>query len=106
MGKLIDTLWTAWVDLMPGAQHEIYVTGEVRTNAANELPKLTPAVPQGPNPNILVLDLSIHDSGDPGIQLVAFRPARFERELGRHHYSQVEIRYGKEHATIEVMQVH
>ncbi|MGN6463947.1 MAG: hypothetical protein ACTHLP_00525 [Rhizobiaceae bacterium] len=106
MDQLIDTLWKAWIDAMPGAQNKIYVTGEVRTGAANEVPKLTMAVPQGVNPNILVLDLSIQDSGDRGIQLVAFRAARFERESGSHHYSRVEIRYGKQHTTIDVTQVH
>ena len=95
--------WNAWIDVMPGSKPTLYVTGEVQTGAANLVPVLTEAVPQGINPAILLLDLTIVQQG-VGIQLVAFRPARFEKAAKQGQYSHVEIRFGGELVAYERVQ--
>lgn len=106
MSELVTAHWNAWIDMMPGVERQIYVTGEVRTGAANQLPKLALAEPQGINNQILILELSIEGTGAPGIQVVAFRPVRFERKLGTQVYAQVEIRHRSDSvAIIEVQKV-
>ena len=78
MSKIETINWHAWIDTQPGADPKLYVTGEVRTSALNKFPVLKPAVPQGINPTILLLDLSIVEEGVGG-QVVTFRPARYEQ---------------------------
>ncbi|WP_127595643.1 hypothetical protein [Nitratireductor alexandrii] len=106
MTGVISIQWRAWHDLMPGVTPTLYVTGEVQTSAGNMVPKLRPAVPQGINPQILILELSIEQEGDAGIQLVAFRPARYTQEAGAGAYTQVHIRHeGEEIAQLDVNEV-
>jgi hypothetical protein len=98
--------WHAWINVMPGPPSRLYVTGEVETGAGNMLPRLTETVPQGINPTVLLLDLTIVQEGDLGIDLVAYRPARFEKPVQPGQYSQVEIRFeGEIVATVDVKTV-
>jgi hypothetical protein len=99
--------WNAWIDLMPGSQTKLHVTGEVETNAGNLVPKLAEAVPQGINPKILILVLTIETEGDVGTDDVAFRPARFEKPAGKGQYVQVDIRFDDNLvAAIDVTETH
>ncbi len=54
--------WRAWLDLQPGAEQQLHVTGEVQVSATSKEPVLTRSQPQGINPAILILDLSIRKS--------------------------------------------
>ncbi|SMH38382.1 hypothetical protein [Mesorhizobium australicum] len=99
--------WEAWIDLMPGSPSKLIVTGQVETTAGNKVPRLTEAKPQGVNPKILILDLSIVKEGDVGTDDVSYRDARFTKPASRGQYTQVEIRFGTEHVTtIEVGETH
>ena len=95
--------WSAWINLMPGSTHKLIVVGKVETNAANLKPVLKEAVPQGFNPAILMLDLTIEDDGSTGPQVVGHRDARFEKPAEQGHYTSVTVRFeGEEIADIEV----
>lgn len=83
--------WAAWINTMPGSEHKLIVTGKVETEAGNLVPVLREAVPQGINPAILLLELTIEVDGDFGTQDIAFRDARFEKPAKAGQYSNVEI---------------
>mgnify|MGYP003649911283 CR=1 FL=1 len=87
--------WEAWIDTQPGPGKtpRLFVTGQVETTNGAIVPVLTKREPQGINETILILDLTIEDTGKPGTDDVAFRDA----------YKQVDIQYENEQvALIEV----
>jgi hypothetical protein len=99
--------WKAWIDLMPGSPSKLTVTGQVETIAGNKVPRLMEAKPQGFNPKILILDLSIVKEGDDGTDDVAYRDARFTKHATKGQYTQVDIRFGTKQITIiEVGETH
>jgi len=99
--------WTARIDLMPVKPPTLHVLGEVETSAANHVPKLTEASPQGINEKILILDLDIVDTGGIGTQDFQYRDARFDKPVERAQYTHVEIRFhGSFVVVIEVTETH
>ncbi len=99
--------WSAWINLMPGTEHKLIVVGKVETNASNLVPVLREAVPQGINPEILILDLTIEDNGSIGTPAVGFRSARFEKPAEKGQYESVVIRHeGEIIETIPVTEAH
>lgn len=85
--------FNAWVNLQPPGPSKLIVTGEVETNAGNLVPGLTRAVPQGFNPQQLILELSITESGNIGTQDVAFRKVPYEEPAGENDFTSVAIRW-------------
>lgn len=84
--------WQAIEFLAPaGRGYQIVVTGEAETVATNLLPKLRYHVPQGINPRILLLDLSIESQGGFGGQVVMYRQAEYKRPTSGDAYDQVDI---------------
>ena len=75
-----------------GGNRKLEVTGEVEVGASNEEPVLTPAVPQGFNPGILILELSTKTDGDVGADVLTCKDAVYEKSISEDQYSQVEIR--------------
>jgi len=99
--------WSAWINLMPGSEHKLIVVGKVETNAANIVPVLREAVPQGFNPKILILDLTIENNGTIGAQVVGYRDARFEKPAEKGQYDTVVIRHeGSDIESIDVTEAH
>ncbi|MGC2780234.1 MAG: hypothetical protein WA418_31805 [Bradyrhizobium sp.] len=84
--------WKAWQDLQvgPGKTPTLYVTGQVETTNTNQTPHLKEHVPQGTNPKILLLNLTITTSG-VGNAVVAWRDVRFEKKIKKDQYSSVDI---------------
>ena len=72
------------------------VTGLVETPNASSLPVLKRAVPQGINPAILMLNLTIEAIGEPGAEVVDFRPAEYEEDSREKNYEQVDIHWDNE----------
>ena len=64
--------------------------GKVETSNTNQTPRLSEHVPQGINPKILLLDLTIttKDAGNP---VMGWRELRFEKPITRDQYSNVDI---------------
>jgi hypothetical protein len=74
-----------------GHRYHLKVHGEVETSATNYSPKLTEHIPQGINPRILLLDLTIVKTAEVGGQVVAFRSADYDRPTNGHQYDEVDI---------------
>lgn len=83
--------WYAWINLMPPGPEAFYVTGEVYVpNPGVEL-LLVPRTPQGINPEVLLLDLYVHQQ--PGVwpQVFVCKPARYERVPAGTRYTRVNV---------------
>ena len=89
--------WKAWEDRLPGPGMGValYVTGEAETSNSNQTLHLHEAVPQGINPTILILDLTLTTSGI-GNAVMDWKSVRFEKKLSRDHYSNVDVRWERE----------
>jgi hypothetical protein len=86
-----------------GRRYLLVVNGEVQVTATNQTPKLTVHTPQGINPRILLLDLSIVSSGGIGGPIVFFKSVHFTRPTSGHQYDEVDILFdGKVIARIKV----
>jgi hypothetical protein len=85
--------WAAWENRMPqigGTGPTLYVTGKVKVPGTQYKPVLTPAAPQGINPKILLLNLSIEGQGDAqGGE--SWRDVRYEQPVAAGQYVQVSI---------------
>ena len=85
--------WKAVEDRQPPGVR-LKVTGTVETTRGNQQPKLTKAIPQGTNPAILLLDLSIETSGDPGADVMGKRNVEYNEEIKAGQYTSIDIRFG------------
>lgn len=74
-----------------GRNSHVEVKGEVETGATNLKPKLSYRVPQGFNPRILLLDLTIESEGGFGGQVVMFRKVDYSRPTSGNDYDEVDI---------------
>ena len=86
-----------------GRNYHVEVKGEVETRSSNMVPKLRLHGPQGLNPRILLLDLTIELDGDLGGQVVMLRKAEYARPTLGNAYDQVDILF--EGAIIERIKV-
>ena len=85
--------WAAWENRMPqigGTGPTLYVTGKVKVPGTQYKPVLTPAVPQGINPKILLLNLGIEGQGDAEGGKT-WRDVRYEQSVAADQYAQVSI---------------
>ena len=74
-----------------GRRYLLVVSGDVQVTATNLTPKLKVHVPQGINPRILMLDLSIVSSGGLGGQIVFFKSVHYTQRTSGHQYDEVDI---------------
>ena len=98
--------WYAWNDLMPPQPDFFHITGEVYVSNPGVEPMLTPSVPQGINPAILMLDLYLCQK--PGIwpQVFIWRSVRFDKKIVD-KYTHAHIMCGGDIlATVDVQDVH
>jgi hypothetical protein len=79
-----------------GRHYHIEVHGEVETSATNYSPKLAEHVPQGINPRILLLDLTIVKTAEFGGQIVEYHKVAFEHPTSGHQYDEVDILFDGE----------
>ena len=85
--------WKAWQNLQPPGPPgppRLTVTGEVETTNSNQTPHLSEANPQGINPKILLLNLSITTAGT-GLTVVEFKQVTFAKEISKDQYTSVDI---------------
>jgi hypothetical protein len=97
--------WKAAEDRQPpGAR--LRVTGTVTTTMSNQEPRLTKANPQGINPSILLLDLTIATTGDIGSAVMGKPEVQYREDITAGQYTGVEIRYeGQSLAFIDHIEV-
>ena len=77
-----------------GRRYVLTVNGEVEVTATNQTPKLTVRVPQGINPRILLLDLSIVSSGGIGAPIVFYKSVHYTKTTSGRQYDEVDILFG------------
>jgi hypothetical protein len=82
--------WKAWQNLQPIGPPKLIVIGKVETSNANQTPQLSERVPQGVNPKILLLDLTMQVSGKGGT-VMGWQDVRFEKEIKKDQYSGVDV---------------
>lgn len=83
--------FSAWINSMPGSINELIVQGEVETSSGSITPMLTEAEPQGINQKILILNLHLKKSSNPGIQVISYQGVRFVKKAEIGQYESVEI---------------
>lgn len=86
--------WLAVEDRMPQIGEpdpNFYVAGRVTTNRGNIQPRLAKTSPQGFNPAILLLNLTLVDLGGIGTQDVSPRDVRYEESINPDQYTAVSI---------------
>jgi len=59
--------WSAWIDRMPGPEAipTLHVQGQCTFRVAGYSVEVTPHIPQGPDPNVYLLDLIAHAPAGP-----------------------------------------
>ena len=77
-----------------GHRYLLVVSGDVQVTATNLTPKLTVHVPQGTNPRILMLDLTIVSSGGLGGQIVFYKSVHYKKVTSGNKYDEVDILFG------------
>lgn len=82
--------WKAWENRQPPGPPRLHVTGDVETSSTNQTPVLTEAVPQGINPAILILNLTVTSSG-AGNDVMGWKQAKFEKRVTQGQYTNVDI---------------
>lgn len=86
-----------------GRKYQVHVSGDVQVTATNRTPKLSYRVPQGFNPRILMLNLTIVSSGGFGGQIVFYKSVQFTKATTGDQYDEVDILYrGKSIQRIKV----
>jgi hypothetical protein len=85
--------WTAREDRQPGPgkQVSLIVTGEVEVGRTNDMPALGEARPQGINPKILLLNLTINSPNAPGGEIMNWKQVQFKKNVSPGQYSDFTI---------------
>ena len=82
--------WHATEDSMPPGGTKLSVTGQVETSNSNQTPHLSETKPQGINPEILLLDLTVTTSG-VGNAVMGWKDVRFEKKVSPGQHTHVDI---------------
>lgn len=83
--------WSAWENRQPPGPPRLHVTGEVETPSAHKVPRLARAIPQGINPSILILNLTVVETGETAPEVVAFRRVHYQETVEPGKFKQVQI---------------
>jgi hypothetical protein len=84
--------WKAWKNVMPGSKPKLHVTGDLTVPTGGYSAKLSPHTPQGINPQIYLLDLTINPPAPDQVvpQVVTTIKVQYE-EKTQTNYTQVTI---------------
>ena len=99
--------WYAWNNLMPPKPDDFHVTGWVLVANPGIEPVLTRREPQGFNPSIIMLDLTLEQR--PGVwpMVMTWKQVRYDEVPSIMNYSQADIHLnGQSIALIKVENVH
>src|ERR1044072_8158634 len=103
--RVLEDTFRAWLDLMPPAPR-FFVTGEGEAPSTGWSVSLVRAVPQGINPDVLILEIKATPPSGISLPCLTKIPVRYEEAPPVRHYSQVTIRYAGKEFTIGVGVVH
>lgn len=76
--ELVDG-WTAYLDTMPGKPHVLRVDGTIQFSEGGWSAELRRKVPQGINPQNLLLELVVTEDGPGHTEALTQRPVRYEQ---------------------------
>ena len=100
--KVSDTGdWYAWIDKMPPPPNSFHVVGQVLVPNPGVKSILTPKVPQGINPTILLLDLILIQQSGYWPEVVTWVEARYDKIVKGSPYTSVQIFVGSD-AIVEI----
>ena len=88
--------WAAWNILMPPPPDDFHLVGSVQVGNPGVTATLTPRVPQGIDPQILIIDLSLHQQPGMWPQIVVWTTARYDEGASNQRYTQVQIYCGSD----------
>lgn len=98
--------WSAWLDLMPGDKPTLHVTGQCTFPSLGYQVELQRAVPQGVNPEILLLRKVVTPPPSGGVtgSQVETLDVRYREQPAQNHYKQVQIE--PDGVLLDVQEVH
>jgi hypothetical protein len=102
MPTLLKNTFKAWIDRMPGSRPKLIVVGDVQVPTSGWHVWLSKHVPQGINPNILILDVNATKPSGIVLEVVTTIPLRYEESPPQHEYTQVTVLDGKDEVTVGV----
>ncbi len=106
MPKLLKEAFEAWLDTQPGSPHSLHVKGQIQFPSGGWTFEVHKAVPQGINPKILLLDVTVTKPAGKATGNVTTNLLTFDEEPAAHEYTQVEIRLGSSKVLIDVKIAH
>lgn len=99
--------WEAWNNLMPGADKTVHVVGKATTTSGGWKAVIAKRTPQGINPEILLLDLTITPPTGPTTQPVLDLDLRYSEKYTSGKYTRAQVFCGKEFiADLQVKDTH
>ncbi len=93
--------WYAWIDLMPPPPNNLSLVGEIMVANPGVKAILTPRVPQGINPTILMLELILVQRTGFWPQMMTWVEARYDKVVADNPYKFIIV-YSNETAIVEV----
>jgi len=101
-----DRSYEAWIDLMPGANDTLHVTGKVTVATTGYKAKLVEANPQGTVASVLLLRLELTKPTGQVEETVTTLDVAYEKPHGK-QYKQAQIEeQGHASITVPVKEVH
>ena len=107
MSTINSRNWAAYENRQPPMDTSavpFYVIGQVETNNGAKRPVLKRSVPQGFNPQILILILTVEGTGG-GTTDINYRDLRFDDKFALGQYSEVQVVYESNSAASIPVQV-
>ena len=104
MPKLLKDTFKAWIDTMPGpgSQKKLIVIGKAEVPTGGWTGSMRRANPQGINPKILIVDVTLQKPSGPAPDVISKIDLRYEEAPPQVDYSNVTVRYDNEEFTIPV----
>lgn len=93
-GVMNHESWAAWNDLRPPPPNAVHVVGSVQVTNPGIDVKLTKTIPQGFNPQILLLDLELTQKPGMWPQVLTWKQVRYESLLADAKFTHSEISCG------------
>lgn len=105
MVNIIPENFSAYIDKQPPGPHKLIVKGTITVPTGGWSASLTPAVPQGINPAIIILDLKLSRPSGDVTQAFKDIEARYTESPPKHPYTDATIRHADGEFTIPVKTV-
>lgn len=106
MPKLLKDTFKAWIDRMPGGPPKLIVIGDIEVPSLAWTARLVRAVPQGTNPNILLLTVVAQPPHGNSGAVISQLHLRYEESPPQRNYTQVTVSDSGDSVTVDVGTTH